>query len=232
MKINGTDIRRYGAKQLTIETQPPKMAAGYEIMPKSLIPIEYEKDIPMGTMKMTLYFREADRAKLERQLSAFMAQLSASCIIEEIKGYKGKYKAYLTDSSYTKTLELKKKILELSFDGYFYDEDKQAIFDGATSGKVYAEGSRKCPCMIEVTAKAALEGCTITLSGREYTIEHLAAGKTIIIDGMAGKVLLDGANAFDAVDMWAFPQLDVGENAFSCTSSQARVKVSFFPMWL
>lgn len=232
MKINGADIRKYGAKQLTVETQPPKMAAAYDMLPKALIPVEHESDIPLGTMKMTLYFREADRAKLERQMSAFMAQLPAACTIEEIKGYKGKYKAYLTDSSYTKTLEQRKRILELSFDGYFFDEDKEATFDGKTSGKVYAEGSRKCPCVIEITAKAALTDCLITLAGREYRIAQLAAGKTIIIDGMTGKVLLDGQNAFDVVDMWEFPQLDVGENAFTSSTSQAKVRISFLPMWL
>ena len=89
MRINGTDIRRYGAKQLTVEVQPPKMAAGYELFPKALLPVEYETDIPLGTMSVTIYFRERNRAALQRTMSSFMEQFGASCTIDEIGGYKG-----------------------------------------------------------------------------------------------------------------------------------------------
>lgn len=232
MRINGIDIRRFGAKQLTVETQPPKMAAGYELFPKSLLPVEYETDVPMGTMNITIYFRERNRAALERTMSSFMEQFGASCIIDEIKGYKGKFKAFLTDDKYTKTLKLEKKILELSFDGYFFDEEKEAVFDAKTSGRLYAEGSRKPPCIIEVTAKSSLTGYVLTVNGDAYTVETLAAGKTIIIDGLTGKITMDGENAFPVVDLWQFPRLRTGENALTFSSNKAKVKIRYVPMWL
>lgn len=232
MRINGIDIRRYGAKQLTVETQPPKMAAGYEMFPKSLLPVEYETNVPLGTMKVTIYFRERNRAALERTMSSFMEQFRVSCIIDEIRGYKGKFKAFLTDDTYTKTLKLEKRILELSFDGYFYDEEKETVYDAKTSGKLYAEGSRNPPCIIEVTAKSDLTGYALTVNGDIYTIATLAAGKTIIIDGTTGTVTLDGENAFSAVDLWQFPRLQTGENWLTFSTDKARVKIRYVPMWL
>lgn len=232
MRINGIDIRRYGAKQLTVEIQPPKIAPGYELFPKALLPVEYETDVPLGTMNVTIYFHERNRATLQRTMSSFMEQFGTSCIIDEIKGYKGKFKAFLTDGNYTKTLKLEKKILELSFDGYFFDEEKETIFDAKTSGRLYAEGSRKTPCIIEVTAKSSLAGYVVTVNGDTYTVETLAAGKTIIIDGIEGKVTLDGENAFSVVDMWQFPRLQTGENALTFSTNKAKVKIRYVPMWI
>lgn len=232
MKINGIDIRRYGAKQLTVEVQPPKIAPGYEMFPKALLPVEYETDVPLGTMSVTIYFRERNRAALQRTMSSFMEQFGASCVIDEIRGCKGKFKAFLTDGKYTKTLKLEKKILELSFDGYFFDDEKEAIFDAKTSGRLYAEGSRKPPCIIEVTAKSSLTGYVVTVNGDAYTVETLAAGKTIIIDGFTKKVTLDGENAFPAVDLWQFPRLQTGENILTFSTNKAKVKIRYVPMWL
>lgn len=231
MKINGADIRKYGAKQLTVEVQPPQMTVSYEMIEKALLPVEYKTDVALGSLKITLYFREKSRAQLERTLSSFMEQFEKSCTIEEIKGYKGKYKGFLKEDSYTKTLVNEKKILELSFDGYFFDEEKEVTFNGKTSGTLYAEGSRKMPCVIEVAAKEALTNYRVTLNGEEYIIERLASGKTIIIDG-AGKVTLDGANAFDIVDLWEFPRLHAGGNALAFSSAQAKVRIRYVPMWL
>lgn len=232
MRVNGIDVRKYGAKLLTVEVQPPKMTGSYEILPKALLPTEYETDIPLGSLKITVYFRGKNRAALQRTMSSFMELFRASCVLDEIKGYKGKYKAFLTDDSYKSTLKQQKKILELSFDGYFFDEGKEAIFDAKTSGKLYAEGSRDAPCVIEVTAKSAVTDYTVTLNGEAYTIEALEAGKTIIIDGRSGKVLLDGENAFRIVDMWQFPRLHTGENALTFSSNKAKVTVKYIPMWL
>ena len=123
MIVNGVDVREYGAKLLTVEEQPPKISVQKEMIQRAMLPTEYETDIPLGTLKLTIYFRARNRAELQRTVSRFMMQFRQSAVLEEIKGYKGKYKAYLTDDSLTKTLDLSKKILELSIDGYFFDDD-------------------------------------------------------------------------------------------------------------
>ena len=79
--INGIDVRRYGATLLTAETKPPNMTANYEMMSKALLPTEYDTDIPLGSMTMTIYFRGKNRATLERTMSSFMQNFRSSCIM-------------------------------------------------------------------------------------------------------------------------------------------------------
>lgn len=67
MIINGIDVRRYGATLLTAETKPPKMTANYEMMSKALLPTEYDTDIPLGSMTMTIYFRGKNRRHWKEQ---------------------------------------------------------------------------------------------------------------------------------------------------------------------
>lgn len=232
MIINGIDVRRYGATLLTAETKPPKMTANYEMMSKALLPTEYNTDIPLGSMTMTIYFRGKNRATLERTMSSFMQNFRSSCIMEEIRGFKGKYKGFLTDDDYEKTLEKEKRILTLEFDGFFFDDEAEGLFDQKLEGKLYAEGSRDTPCIIEVTAKADLTNYKITLNGEPYTIENLMNGETIVINGKTGKITKEGDNAFGSVDLWAFPKLQTGRNDLTFSTNGARVTVRYSPMWL
>ena len=232
MIINGIDVRRYGATLLTAETKPPKMTANYEMMSKALLPTEYDTDIPLGSMTMTIYFRGKNRATLERTMSSFMRNFRSSCIMEEIRGFKGKYKGFLTVDDYEKTLEKEKRILTLEFDGFFFDDEAEALFDQKLEGKLYAEGSRDTPCIIEVTAKADLTNYKITLNGEPYTIESLMNGETIVINGKTGKITKEGDNAFGSVDLWAFPKLQTGRNDLAFSTNGARVTVRYSPMWL
>lgn len=232
MIINGIDVRRYGATLLTAETKPPKMTANYEMMSKALLPTEYDTDIPLGSMTMTIYFRGKNRATLERTMSSFMQNFRSSCIMEEIRGFKGKYKGFLTGDDYEKTLEKEKRILTLEFDGFFFDDEAEALFDQKLEGKLYAEGSRDTPCIIEVTAKEDLTNYKITLNGEPYTIESLMNGETIVINGKTGKITKEGGNAFGSVDLWAFPKLQTGRNDLAFSTNGARVIVRYSPMWL
>ena len=83
-----------------------------------------------------------------------------------------------------------------------------------------------------MTAKSSLTGYIVTVNGDTYTVETLAAGKTIIIDGLTGKITMDGENAFPVVDLWQFPRLQTGENTLKFSSNKARVKIRYVPMWL
>jgi hypothetical protein len=48
MKVNGIDIRKYNAKQLTAEVLPPSLQTDYELITGAVIPQEFETDIPLG----------------------------------------------------------------------------------------------------------------------------------------------------------------------------------------
>lgn len=52
------------------------------------------------------------------------------------------------------------------------------------------------------------------------------------LDAKTGLVTIDGANAFDKVDLWEFPVLKAGETALTFSNTKARVTVRYTPMWI
>ena len=232
MKVNGIDARKYNAKQLTVEIQPPAMAVNYEWMTGALQPTEFETDVTMGHLKMCVYFRGRDRNSIIRTMSEFMANFTMACDLE-LDGYKGMYRGFLTTNDFEKTITNKRYKINLEFDGYFYDDEIAVTFDGVTSGSFYMVGSRKTPCIVEVYAKSALTNYVIKGMGDEdITVQSLASGKTVIIDGIKGIVTISGANAFDKVSLWEFPSIKTGGTALTFSNNRARVKIRYHPMWI
>ena len=230
MKVNGIDIRKYNAKQLTVEIQPPAVAVNYEWMTGALQPTEFETDVTMGHLKMCVYFRGRDRNSIIRTMSEFMANFTTACDLE-LDGYKGKYRGFLTADDFEKTIT--KKRYNIEFDGYFYDDEIAVTFDGVTFGSFYMLGSRKTPCILEVYARSALTDYVIKgLGDDDITVQSLAGGETVIIDGIRGIVTISGANAFDVVSLWEFPFIKPGGTVLEFSDDSARVKIRYHPMWI
>ena len=151
----------------------------------------------------------------------------------ELDGYKGKYRGFLTTDDFEKTITNKRYKINLEFDGYFYDDEIAVTFDGVTSGSFYMVGSRKTPCIVEIYAKSALTNYVIKGMGDDdITVQSLASGKTVIIDGIKGVVTISGANAFDKVSLWEFPSIKTGGTALILSNNRARVKIRYHPMWI
>ena len=232
MKVNGIDARKYNAKQLTVEIQPPAVAVNYEWMTGALQPTEFETDVAMGHLKMCVYFRGRDRNSIIRTMSEFMANFTTACDLE-LDGYKGKYRGFLTTDDFEKTITNKRYKINLEFDGYFYDDEIAVTVDGVTSGSFYMVGSRKTPCIVEIYAKSALTNYVIKGMGDDdITVQSLASGETVIIDGIKGTVTISGANAFDRVSLWEFPAIKPGGTALTFSNNRARVKIRYRPMWI
>jgi hypothetical protein len=232
MKVNGIDARKYDAKQLTVEIQPPVVAVNYEWMTGAIQPTEFETDVTMGHLKLCVYFKGKDRNNIIRSMSEFMANFTTACDLE-LDGYKGKYRGFMTTNDYEKTITKKRYKINLEFDGYFYDDEISITFNGVTSGNFYTVGSRKAPCIVEVYAKSALTNYTISgLGDDDIIVESLEAGKTAIIDGTKGLVTISGENAFDKVNLWEFPAITTGETALTFSSGKAKVTIRYKPMWI
>lgn len=232
MKVNGIDVRKYNAKQLTVDVQPPSIAVNYEWMTRATLPTEFDTDVTMGHLKITVYFRGKDRNSIVRLMSEFMGNFTQACDLE-LDGYKGGYKGFLTNDNFEKTIKKNRYILNLEFDGFFYDDELEIVFDAVTSGVFFLVGSRKAPCIVEVYAKNALTNFAISGFGTDdIIVESLSAGKTAIIDGIKGTVKVDGANAFDKVSLWEFPTISAGETVLSFSNTWAKVTIRYKPMWI
>lgn len=232
MKINGTDIRVYNAKQLTADVQPPSIINNYEWLSGATLPTELDTDIQMGHLKLAIYFKGKDRNSIIRSASEFMMNFIKPCRLE-LDGYKGTYIGFITSNDYEKKNAKQRYVVNVEFDGFFVDDDLSITFDGKTSASFYKAGTRDAPCIVEVYAKSTLTNYTIAgLGDDDIIIESLAAGKTVVIDAKTGLVTIDGANAFDKVNMWTFPVLKTGETALTFSNTKARVTIRYTPMWI
>ena len=161
MKVNGIDIRKYNAKQLTAEVLPPSISVDYEIITGAALPAEFDTDMQLGTLKLCLYFRGKDRNNIIRNMSDFLENFGQPSILQ-VDGYKGYYKAFASGTDYTKLKVKDRYKLDLELKGYFYDTEKTLLYDGVKECQFERLGSRKCPAVIEITAKKQLNNYTIT----------------------------------------------------------------------
>lgn len=232
MKINGIDIRKYDAKQLTADVQPPSFSNSYEWLTGAALPTEFETEVQMGHLKLSIYFKGKNRNNIIRAASEFMMNFTKACKLE-LDGYKGTYIGFVTSNDYEKKNVKERYVVNIEFDGFFVDDDLSIVFDGKTSASFYKVGTRDAPCVVEVYAKKVLTNYTIGgLGDDDIIVESLAAGKTVVIDAKTGLVTIDGANAFDKVNLWAFPVLKSGETALTFSNTNARVTIKYTPMWI
>lgn len=232
MKVNGVDARKYNAKQITVEIQPPAVAVNYEWMAGDLHPIEFDTDVMAGHLKLCVYFRGKDRNSIIRKMSEFMANFTKACDLE-LDGYKGRYRGFLTGEDFEKTIVKRRYKLNLEFDGYFYDDEIEITFDGVISGRFNSVGSRHSACIMEVYAKKKLTDYIIGGFGDdEILIQSLEQGETVVIDGINGTVTISGENAFDRVDLWSFPSVKPGKIEIKFSGIGAKVTVRYHPMWI
>lgn len=232
MKVNGIDISKYGAKQLTADVQPPSISASYEWLTGAVLPLELESEVQMGHLKLSIYMIGEDRNSIIRSASEFMTNFTAACDLE-LDGYTGKYRGFMTANDYAKMIVRDRYTLNLEFDGFFYDEEQELEFDGVEAATITKIGTRDTPCILEISAKSDLTNYVIYGFGDDNIIvSSLTEGKTMVIDGITGLVTIDGANAFDRVSLWEFPKLGAGETALTFSSALANVKIRYMPMWI
>lgn len=232
MKVNGIDIRKYDAKQLTADVQPPSILNNYEWIAGATLPTEFETDVQMGHLKLSIYFKGKNRNDIIRSVSEFMMNFTKACKIE-LDGYKGTYIGFVTSNDYEKKNVKERYIVNIEFDGYFVDDELSIILDDTRNASFYKVGTRNAPCIIEVYAKSDLNNYIITGFGEDdIIIKSLTEGKTVVIDAKTGLVTIDGENAFDMVDIWEFPVLKEGETALTFSDTKARVTIRYTPMWI
>lgn len=233
MKIDGIDIRKYNAKQLTVDIQPPKIAIEMEWIDGSPVPLEFETFIKAGTLKLSILFRGNNRNQIVRNVSEFMALLTHGVLIQ-LDGYKGYYKGKLTDDGLSKTIVKTRYTVNLTFSGYMIDDEIKNTYTDKRTAQFEVLGTRDAPCVLEITPTVSMAEYRVDGFGDDPIIlQNLEEGKTIIIDGESGTVTQDGKNKFSDVDLWDFPVLKRGRKyTVGFSSDKCVVVIRYHPAWI
>lgn len=233
MRVNGIDIRKYNAKQLTVDLQPPQISVNSEWVEGALTPHEFDTEVQYGTLKLTILFRGTGRNGIIRTISEFLSLMTERCRLN-LDGYKGTYIGDLTSDSVAKTRAADRYILTIQFNGYMVDNEVVNVYRGVYGAKFTTLGTRDAPCIVEITPQRNLSQFTISGFGDDdIVLSNLKAEKTIIIDGERGKVTQDGENKFGDCDMWAFPVLKKSqESNIKFSTNACDVTIRYSPMWI
>lgn len=233
MKVNAVDIRKFNAKQLTVDLQPPAIEVSSEWVEGAAAPQEFRTQVRYGTLKVSILFRGSGRNEIIRDVSEFLSLLTGRSILQ-LDGYKGMYIGDLTSNSLEKTRAATRYILTLQLKGYLADAEVVNVYEGALGVKFTTLGTRDAPCIIEILPQTSLRQYTISGFGEsDIVLTGLERGRAVIIDGEKGTVTQDGVNKFADCDIWEFPVLKTGrENVLTFSSSQCDVTVRYKPMWL
>lgn len=233
MKVNSVDIRKYNAKQLTVDFQPPSIAIKSEWVEGAPTPQEFDTQITYGSLTLELLFRGSGRNEIIRSISELLSLMTERCGLQ-LDGYKGTYIADLTSESIKKTKVATRYILTLKFNGYMTDAEVVNEYRGESHAKFTTLGTRDAPCIIEVMPQTDMQEYIISGFGEyDIIISNLEKGKAVIIDGKKGIVTQEGKNKFGDCDMWEFPVLKKKkENVIGFSSSHCDVTIRYSPMWL
>ena len=233
MIVNGIDIRKYNAKQLKVDLQPPAIQLNAEWLEGAATPHEFDTEVQYGTLKVTILFRGSGRSDIMRKVSEFLSLLTERSSIQ-LDGYKGTYIGDIKSDSIEKTKQPDRYILTVQFNGYMTDAEVSNVYKGVTEAKFTTLGTRDTPAVIEVLPQTDLQELVISGFGSDDIIlTNLTKDKTVVIDARKGPVTEDGANQFADCAMWDFPVLKkkaVNNIAFS--SSKCTVTIHYSPMWL
>lgn len=233
MMVNRVDIRKYNAKQLTVDLQAASFKANTEWLEGAATPHEFETEVQYGTLKLTILFRGSGRSEIIRTVSEFLSLMTKRSELK-LDGYKGIYVGDITANSLAKTKRKDRYILTLQFNGYMTDTEVVNTYRGVHEAKFTTLGTRKTPCIIEVLPDTDLQKLTISGFGEDdIVIGNLEKGKAVIIDGKKGTVTQEGVNKFSDCDIWEFPVLTNGkENDITFSSNKCDVTIRYRPMWL
>lgn len=234
MKIDDTDIRKFGAIQLTVDIVPPKTAVKVELPDGALTPTETDTYTPLSEVTVGVLFRGQNRNEIQKNVSDLNAVMQQGRTLT-IDGYERKFKAFMQDSTLNKTITKKRYTAEFKFIGYWFSEEIRLKFKDTHEAVFEAIGNRETPCRLIIVALEYISKLTINGFSDVITIENIDRGKEIVIDGEKGTVTEDGANKFADVELWEFPYLKTGEQKkhhLIFSSDKIMATVSYFPMWM
>ena len=236
MKIGDIDIRRFRAKQLTVDVEPPQTQVAVEMFDGALIPSETKTYTPLANITVGVLFRGESRNEIIKHASAFNAALQKGKLLT-LDGYERKFMAYLQSNTLSKTKSKKRYLAEFKFTGYWKSDEIAHHFERMNEIEFNVRGNKDAPCIISIIALQGMSELTINGFDDEITISNIERGKNIIINGEQGIITEDGKNKFNDCELWEYPYLKTDNDNEALqkiifSNNQIIVDISYSPLWI
>lgn len=232
MRINGLDIKKYGAKQLTVDISTSSISNNSEYNINALLPMFLDGNISFKNIDVCLLFKGNSRDEILENISNLVSKLLGEVTLN-LDGYTNLFNVVLKDSKTEKTKSKYTYKKVLNFIGYEYKEQIIEEVNRVTSKTLNITGNLITSAIVEVTPTTDLVDIRLEgLADDPIIIKNLTANKKVVLDGELQKITVDGKNKFKDTDMWEFPRLNPGKNTIKVSRSNCDISIKYKPRYI
>lgn len=228
MRINGIDIRTYGAKQWNFTYEHNSLRNESEWVVGAAIPYLAGSTVEFQEFSVVLMMKAQGREQIRRNCSQILTMLKEPATLD-LDGFATKFRAVLKSHSETERSLQKYHLLNLSFQGYEFGADVTGTGTGMVT--ITNPGNLTSPGVITVTPSAD-EDIIIDGLPDPITIEDCAADIPVTINGITGIIMQGETPKAADVEMWSLPAFAPGENRIVCSDMDAAVTVTITPLYM
>lgn len=232
MLIDDIDIKKFGAKQLTVDISTSSITNKSEYNSKLLIPLFFDGEISFKTIEVSLLFKGSSRDEILKNISNLMSKLVKKVTLT-LDGYTSRFDVVLQDSETVKSASEYTYKKNLTFIGYEYKKEVIETMNRITNKTINVVGNLETPSIVEITPSIDLINLTLTgLAEDPIILKNLKANKKLIVNGEDGTVTVDGVNKFSDTDMWGFPKLSPGAKTITVDKSSVDITIKYKPRYI
>jgi phage-related protein len=229
-------LTTYNAKLLKKDIQSSEIVVYDDWLRNALNPLYIGKQIQYKIIKLQILVADTTDNACLLDISNLLSLLAAAGTVtikfDDIDFYydctilRTDHKRLVTAGYFELNIELKS--------GYGYTAEVTEVMDTVLTHNITNPGNLPSPAILEITVPDDTEELTISGFGimNDIILYNLQKDVPRIVDGELGIVLENGANAFSAITMWAFPVLQPGLNTISVSSSACLINIYYKPKYL
>lgn len=234
MRINGTDIERFEAKQLRISFGQMELTNQSAWAVGSAVPYFAQNTYGFKRLTVVLMVRGDDREEIKRNCSKILALIHGRTELE-LDAFDTFFVGALA-STPTREEKTRDRWHDLTMEFVGYEHRRPVTFTGTRTVEINNPGDLPSPAIVTLTPSQNVNPvhmtgiCRDSYTGDDMpvTIKNVISGKEIVMDGTTGLITEDGD--LREVDMWTLPSIAPGLSEVTCDSSYIDVSVKIYPI--
>lgn len=235
MIINGTDIKKWDARQSTVRFGQTPFANQSYWKTGAAVPVIFSGQAGFKSLTVTLIVKGKDRSGILKNVSDIVAACrdKVELLFDQLEH---RFTGYLTNASNEELALRQFHRLTLQFNGY--EHDATILKNGASEVTLYNPGNLPSPARVALRPTATMTSAILTGICRDpytgedqpVTVNQITNGKLIVLNGINGGITEAPGNPKD-VDIWHLPSVPPGWHTITCDSANITMEISVVPIF-